>query len=102
MDILAVPVDTTNEEGLTALHTAASNGHTVAVGIGWTIEVDLHAPSSVWSAPAEAGGRLLAQRGLLVLLLPALQGGVVGNGGHDSGPFPSEWLSSSPYLRQLF
>jgi hypothetical protein len=43
--------------------TAASNGHTIALAVGWTIEVDLHESSSIWSAPEEAGERLLRQLG---------------------------------------
>jgi hypothetical protein len=43
--------------------TAASNGDTVDVGIGWTIEVDLQASSGMWSAPEEVGERLLRQLG---------------------------------------
>jgi hypothetical protein len=43
--------------------TAASNGHSVAVGVGWTIEVVLQGSRGIWSAPEEFGQRLLAQLG---------------------------------------
>jgi hypothetical protein len=50
--------------GRSVCATAASNGHSVALAVGWTIEVDLHESSSVWSAPEEVGGqRLLRQLG---------------------------------------
>ena len=41
--------------------TPSANGHSVTVGVGWTIGLDLHAPNSVWSAPSEFGARLLRQ-----------------------------------------
>jgi hypothetical protein len=40
-----------------------ANGHTVRVGVGWTIGLDLHTPNSVWNAPSEVGARLLRQTG---------------------------------------
>jgi hypothetical protein len=43
--------------------TASDNGRTVAVAVGWTVEVDLRAPNSAWSDPMELGARLLRQRG---------------------------------------
>jgi hypothetical protein len=43
--------------------TRAADGHTVTVGVGWTIRVDLHAPSSVWAAPSQSGAHLLRQIG---------------------------------------
>ena len=43
--------------------TASANGHTVTLGVGRTVEVDLHAPSRVWSGPSELGARLLRQIG---------------------------------------
>jgi hypothetical protein len=43
--------------------TRSANGHTVAVGVGWTVGIDLHAPNSVWSGPSELGARLLRQIG---------------------------------------
>jgi hypothetical protein len=42
---------------------SSANGHSVTVGVGWTVGLDLHAPNSVWSAPAEFGARLLRQIG---------------------------------------
>jgi hypothetical protein len=47
----------------TVCATAGSNGHTVAAGVGWTIEVDLHSSSGVWSTPVQVGERLLRQLG---------------------------------------
>jgi hypothetical protein len=45
----------------TVCATASSNGRTIAAGVGWTIEVDLNASSSIWSTPVEAGEHLLRQ-----------------------------------------
>jgi hypothetical protein len=49
--------------GRSVCATAASNGHTVSVGVGWTIEVVLRGSSGIWSAPVETGQRLLSQLG---------------------------------------
>jgi hypothetical protein len=43
--------------------TRSAGGHTIAVKVGWTIGVDLHAPHSYWSAPAAIGARVLRQAG---------------------------------------
>jgi hypothetical protein len=57
----AGPACKTRERSVCA--TAASNGHTLALAVGWTIEVDLHDSSSIWSPPEEVGERLLRQLG---------------------------------------
>jgi hypothetical protein len=49
--------------GRSVCATAASNGRTVALAVGWAIEVDLRESGSIWSAPEEVGERLLAQLG---------------------------------------
>jgi hypothetical protein len=41
--------------------TSKANGHTVRLGIGWTVGLDLHAPGGAWSDPSEVGARLLRQ-----------------------------------------
>jgi hypothetical protein len=43
--------------------TRSADGHTVTLGVGWTLGVDLHAPNSAWSGPSELGARLLRQIG---------------------------------------
>jgi hypothetical protein len=43
--------------------TRAADGHTVTVGVGWTIDVDLHAPSTLWAGPSQSGPDLLHQIG---------------------------------------
>jgi hypothetical protein len=43
--------------------TAPANGRTVAVGVGWVVEVDLYAPNSTWSDPVALAPRLLRQSG---------------------------------------
>ena len=43
--------------------TRSANGHTVTVGVGWTVGLNLHAPNSVWSGPSELGARVLRQIG---------------------------------------
>ncbi len=43
--------------------TPSANGHTVTLGVGWTVTLDLHAPNSAWSDPSELGARLLRQIG---------------------------------------
>ena len=43
--------------------TRSAGGHTVTVGVGWTVGINLHAPNSAWSGPSELGARLLRQIG---------------------------------------
>jgi len=43
--------------------TTSANGHTVAVGVGWMVEVNLYASNSRWSSPLELGAHLLRQLG---------------------------------------
>jgi hypothetical protein len=43
--------------------TASANGRTVALGVGWTVEVVLSTPNGIWSGPVELGSRLLRQLG---------------------------------------
>ena len=41
--------------------TSSANGRTIAIGVGWTVEVDLSTPNATWSGPVEVGPRLLRQ-----------------------------------------
>jgi hypothetical protein len=43
--------------------TRSAGGHTIKVGIAWTIGLDLQASSSAWSGPLQTGARLLRQLG---------------------------------------
>jgi hypothetical protein len=43
--------------------TRAADGHTVTVGVGWTIDVDLHAPSTLWAGPYQSGPAQLDTKG---------------------------------------
>jgi len=43
--------------------TRSDSGHTVTVGVGWTVSVSLLASSTAWSTPSETGHHLLRQIG---------------------------------------
>lgn len=43
--------------------TRTADGRTVTVGVGWTIRVDLHAPSTLWAGPSQSRAHLLRQIG---------------------------------------
>jgi hypothetical protein len=43
--------------------TASANERTIALGVGWTVEVVLSTPNGIWSGPVEQGPRLLRQLG---------------------------------------
>jgi hypothetical protein len=43
--------------------TRSAGGHTIELGVGWTVGLELQTPSGVWSVPAQAGAQLLRQLG---------------------------------------
>jgi hypothetical protein len=43
--------------------TRSAGGHTIRVGVGWTIGLDLQSSGGSWSGPVQTGARLLRQLG---------------------------------------
>jgi hypothetical protein len=43
--------------------TRSSGGRTIAVGVGWTVGVELQTPGGMWSGPVQVGAHLLGQLG---------------------------------------